>query len=143
MLDVNHPQPHANPMPPKLELAKFPPDDFEAGPPGGFPPGGGVPAGFDPSGGDFKKGRFNPRVIIVGLLAAGGLIAFLILGATQEAERLTIEQAQEEKKAIYVLPEAEQQARWLKWAAVEGSDDSGIGELRQEAFKQLAWHKDP
>ncbi len=143
MLDVNHPQPHANPMPPKMELAKFPPDDFDAGPPGGFPPGGGVPAGFDPSGGDFKKGRFNPWVIIVGLLAAGGLIAFLILGATQEAERLTIEQAQEEKKAIYVLPEAEQQARWLKWAAVEGSDDSGIGELRQEAFKQLAWHKDP
>src|SRR5690606_10162160 len=40
------------------------------------------------------------------------------------------------------LPEDEQLARWRKWAAVEGSDDSGIGELRQEAFKQLAWKKD-
>jgi len=143
MLDVNHPQPTANPIPPRMDLAKFPPDDFDAGPPGGFPPGGGVPAGFDPGGGgDFKKGRFNPWVIIIGLLAAGGLAAFLLMGAKQEAERLTVEQAQDEKKAIYVLPESEQLGRWKKWAAVEGSDDSGIGELRQEAFKQLAWHKE-
>ncbi|HEY6728510.1 MAG TPA: hypothetical protein VI197_31080, partial [Polyangiaceae bacterium] len=142
MLDVNYPQPTANPVPPRMDLAKFPPDDFDAGPPGGFPPGGGVPAGFDPGGGDFKKGRFNPWVIIIGLLAAGGLAAFLLLGAKQEAERLTVEQAQEEKKAIYVLPEGEQLSRWRKWAGTEGSDDSGIGELRQEAFKQLAWKKD-
>src|SRR5690606_36611578 len=60
----------------------------------------------------------------------------------QESERLTVEQAQEEKKAIYVLPESEQLARWRKWAGTEGSDDSGIGELRQEAFKQLAWKRD-
>lgn len=143
MLDVNHPQPTANPVPPRMDLAKFPPDDFDAGPPGGgMPPGGGVPAGFDPGGGDFKKGRFSPWVIIVGLLAVGGLVAFLMMGAAQEAQRLTVEQAQQEKKAIYVLPAEEQVERWRKWAAVEGSDDSGIGELRQEAFKQLAWKKD-
>src|SRR5262245_58343762 len=80
--------------PPRVDFAKFPPDDDELppGPPAGAPAGG----GYDDSG-DFKKGRFNPAVIIVAILAVGGLVAFLLVGFKQEEEKLTVENAEKEK----------------------------------------------
>jgi HEAT repeat protein len=88
--------------------------------------------------GNFKKGRFNPIVILVGVLAVAGLAAFLAIGFKQDAEKLTIEQGEERKKQIFVLPKEEQLPQWRQWAASEASE-----ELRCEALKQLAWAKDP
>jgi HEAT repeat protein len=121
--------------------AKWPPDDDAPGAP--QMPGGGVPAGggYDSGDGNFKKGRFAPVAILVGVLAVGGLGAFLALGAKQEAARLSIEEGEEEKKRIFVLPKAEQSARWREWAAGEKAKSSD--EVRMEALKQLAWNKDP
>ena len=129
------------PQPPigHVDLAKWPPDDDDDMP-GAPPPGGGAPAGggFDSGDGNFKKGRFNPIAIIIGILVVVGGIAFLAIGVKQDAKKLTIEQAEAQKKAIFVLPKPEQIPKWRKWAA---SDQSG--ELKMEALKQLAWAKDP
>lgn len=142
MIDQNlAPVPPASasrPPPPQVDLAKWPPDDGLPGGPqlpgGGFPGGG----GFDPGDGNFKKGRFNPVMILVGIAAVAGLVGFLLIGAKQEAEKLSIEQAEAKKKEIFILPKAEQLPQWERWAASEASD-----ELRAESLKQLAWAKDP
>ncbi len=140
MLDPNLPNlpPASAPRPPlpQVDLAKWPPDDD--GPAIPAPPGGGFPGSYDMGDGNFKKGRFNPVVILVGILAVAGLAAFLLIGFKQDAEKLTVEQGEERKKAIFVLPKAEQLPQWRQWAASEASD-----ELRAEALKQLAWAKDP
>jgi hypothetical protein len=140
MIDPNLPlQPPGSavrPPPPVVQAAKWPPDDLPGGPTGAYAGGG----GFDMSGGggDFKKGRFNPVVILIGVLAVAGLAAFLLIGFKQDAEKLTVEQAEAQKKAIFVRPKAEQIPEWRKWAVTEASD-----ELRAESMKQLAWAKDP
>ena len=67
---------------------------------------------FDSGDGNFKKGRFNPIAIIVGILVVAGLAAFLTIGLKQDAEKLTVEQAEAQKKAIFVLPKAEQIPKW-------------------------------
>jgi len=132
---TNSPAPR-KPPPPTVNLAKWPPDDdIPAAPRGG---GGGVPAGFDSGDGNFKKGRFAPMAILVGLLAVGGFATFMLIGGKQEADKLSIEQGEEKKKAIFVKPKPEQIPDWRKWAASEASE-----ELRAEALKQLAWAKDP
>lgn len=144
MLEPIQPSAVVPPRPPptpieRVELAKWPPDDDDV--PAGAPPGGGFPGGgggFDPGGGDFKKGRFNPVVILVGVVAAIGLVLFLTIGFKQDAERLTVEQAEEQKKAIFILPKDEQLPKWREWSVTDRSD-----ELRAEALKQLAWAKDP
>lgn len=124
--------------PPEIKAAQWPPSGNQVpAAPGGLP-GGGFPNTFDPGDGDFKKGRFNPMIILVGVVAAVGLVVFLMIGVKQEEERLTVEQGEAEKKAIFVLPQNEQIPRWRKWAASGASD-----ELRAEALKQLAWAKDP
>lgn len=137
MLEPNLP-PASAPRPPlpQVNLAKWPPDDD--GP--AVPPtrGGGFPDSFDMGDGNFKRGRFKPIMILVGILAVAGLAAFLFIGVKQEAAKLTIEQAEEKKKAIFVLPRAEQAPEWRRWADSDASD-----ELRAEALKQLAWAKDP
>ncbi len=144
MLDPNLPNPESapRPLPPigRVDLAKWPPDDDDDMP-AAPPPGGGAPAGgggFDTGDGNFKKGRFNPIAIIIGILVVAGGIAFLAIGVKQDAKKLTIEQAEAQKKAIFVLPKAEQIPKWRKWAASDRS-----GELKMEALKQLAWAKDP
>lgn len=140
MLDPNlpHSPPASAPRPPfpQVQAAKWPPDDDgPAVPPA---PSGGFPGSFDIGDGNFKKGRFNPVVILIGVLAVVGLAVFLFIGFKQDAEKLTIEEAEQRKKALFVLPLAEQLPEWRKWAASEASD-----ELRCEALKQLAWAKDP
>src|SRR3954470_7507815 len=139
MLDSNlptvSPAPKRPPLP-AVNLAKWPPDDD--GPAMPRAPGGGIPAGFDSGDGNFKKGRFAPMAILVGLLAVGGFAAFMLIGGKQDAEKLTIEQGEETKKMIFVKPKPEQIPDWRKWAASDASE-----ELRAEALKQLAWAKDP
>ncbi|MBX3131489.1 MAG: HEAT repeat domain-containing protein [Polyangiaceae bacterium] len=97
-----------------------------------------VDAQLDAGDGNFKKGRFNPFVILIGMVAVAALGLFLVIGLKQEGERLTAEQAEEQKKAIYVLPKEEQLPKWREWAKSDRSQ-----ELRAEALKQLAWAKDP
>lgn len=141
MLSPNYqtPTPAPQPIPGRVDFAKWPPDDdnLPAGPPAGSPgiPGGGS---FDAGDGDFKKGRFGVGFIIVGLLAAGGLAAFLIFGMKKDAEKLTVPEAMAKAKEIFVRPKAEQIPDWRKWAATDAS-----AELKREALKQLAWAKDP
>jgi len=144
MLDPNLPEitPARNPHQPspRVDFAKWPPDDDLPGAPAG---GGGVPAGggYDSGDGNFKKGRTAPIAILIGLLAVGGLGAFLALGAKQDAAKLTVEQGEAEKKNIFVLPKTEQATKWREWSMGEKSLSSD--EVRMEALKQLAWNKDP
>jgi HEAT repeat protein len=121
---------------PVVHAAKFPADDDI---PGGLPSPG-VPAGggFDGGDGNFKKGRFNPAVIAVGVLAVVAFVVFLAFGMKKDAERISVEQAEATKKLLFTKPKAEQTPEWRKWAATEQSE-----ELRAEALKQLAWAKDP
>ena len=141
MLSPNNetPRPAPQPIPGRVNFAKWPPDDDDipAGPPMGPPgmPGGGS---FNAGDGDFKKGRFGPGLIIVTLLAVGGLAAFLIFGIQKDAERMTVPEAMAKAKEIFVKPKSEQIPDWRKWAASEAS-----AELKREALKQLAWAKDP
>jgi HEAT repeat protein len=141
MLQTN-PEPAPLPVKPPLphvDLAKWPPDDDVPGGPAmpGIPAGGGY-GGYGGGDGDFKTGRFKPAVILVGIVAVIGFVAFLGFGMKKDAERLTIEQGEEKKKNIFVLPKSEQLTEWRKWAASEASE-----EVRCEAMKQLAWAKDP
>ncbi|HEY6081555.1 MAG TPA: HEAT repeat domain-containing protein [Polyangiaceae bacterium] len=144
MLDPNLPEiiPARNPNqpPPRVDFAKWPPDD---GGPAAPPMGGGVPAGggYDSGDGNFKRGRTAPIAILIGVLAVGGLGLFLALGAKQEATKLSVEQGEEEKKRIFVMPKTEQSALWREWSMGEKSKASD--EVRMEALKQLAWAKDP
>ncbi len=140
MLDPNlpilPPASASRPPLPQVNLAKWPPDDD--GPSMPMPPGGGMPGSYDMGDGNFKKGRFNPVVILIGILAVAGLGVFLAIGFKQDAEKLTAEQAEERKKQIFLQPKAEQTTQWRTWAASDASP-----ELRAEALKQLAWAKDP
>ncbi len=133
------PRPAPQPIVGRVNFAKWPPDDDDipAGPPPGPPgtPGGGS---FNAGDGDFKKGRFGPGLIIVALLAIGGLVTFLIIGVNKDAERMTVPEAMAKAKEIFVKPKTEQIPEWRKWAATEAS-----AELKREALKQLAWAKDP
>ncbi|HEX6271903.1 MAG TPA: HEAT repeat domain-containing protein [Polyangiaceae bacterium] len=132
------PKPVSPPIP-HVDLAKWPPDDDVPGGPAmpGIPAGGGY-GGYGGGDGDFKTGRFKPAVIIVGIVAVIGFVAFLGFGMKKDAERLTIEQGEAIKKDIFLLPKTEQIAKWREWAAKESSD-----EVRSEALKQLAWARDP
>jgi HEAT repeat protein len=108
---------------------------------GGAPGGGGFvpPSPYGAPDGDFKKGRFNPAVIIIGLLVVVAAAVFIAIGLKKDAERITVPDAMKTIKELYVKPRADQIPEWRKWAAsVEVST-----ELKREALKQLAWSRDP
>jgi HEAT repeat protein len=93
--------------------------------------------------GNFKSGGKGKVVAIIALVAALGGGAALWMASSGPAEtELTVEQAAETMKNIFVRPKEEQIAEWRKWAATPG-DKSGMSEIKQEAIKQLAWAKDP
>jgi HEAT repeat protein len=81
--------------------------------------------------GDFKKGRFNPAAVGVGVLMLVGAGAAGIFATRSSAEKLTVEQITNIKKDIYILPRGEQSTRWHQLA------ESGTPELKQEALTQL------
>jgi HEAT repeat protein len=131
--------PPAFPRAPKkgrMDFAKWPPDDdnLPAGPP--IPAGGG--GGMASGDGDFKTGRFNPAIIVIGIVIAALGIAFLFFAFRSQGTKLTPQQIADEKKNIYVLPTKDQIPRWQKWAA-----DPNADALQQEALMQLAWAEDP
>ena len=124
--------PGKRPPPGKL-AAKWPPDDSDipAGPPA--PAGGGYA-----DDGNFKRGRFNPVAVLVGILLVVGAAAAIWFGIRQEGQKMTVEGIAKEKKNIFVLPQKDQVPLWRKWAA-----SSAEPALQQEALIQLAWADDP
>lgn len=119
----------------RLDFAKFPPDDDDL-PPGPSGPAGSGGGGFADDG-DFKRGRFRPAMVLLGVLLALGLATAIVFGLKQEQKKLTVEQIAAEKKNIFVLPQKDQLPRWRAWAAnVEEPS------LQQEALMQLAWAGD-
>jgi HEAT repeat protein len=94
---------------------------------------------FDgPGDGDFKKGRFKPAAIGVGVLlvVVGG--AFAIFAAKGESARMSDPEIRAEERTIMLLPKPEQLPKWRAWAA---RDDVPV--LEQDAFVNLAWARDP
>jgi HEAT repeat protein len=124
-------------LPERALAAKWPPDDDDIGSGGpGFPgAGGGGGGGYGD--GDFKKGRFKPVAIGIGVLLAIGAAGLLAIGLKSDSEKLSKEQVAQEQKQLQLLPKAEQLPKWREWAK---RDD--VPRLQQEAFAQLAWAKD-
>jgi len=121
---------------PKVDAAKWPPDDDALPPGGGYP---GAPSSF--GGGDdgnFKKGRFGPAAVIIGLLAVGGIAAAIAFGSMKDSEKLDPKKVAIEKKEVALLPINEALPTYRKWA--EQDDEP---KLKEEGFTQLAWAKDP
>lgn len=130
----------SNPLPasirkiPKVEAAKWPPDDDDLpqSPPGAPSFSGG---GDD---GNFKKGRFAIGAVIVGILAVGGIAAAIVFGSMKDAEKMDPKRVAMEKKEAALLPIAEALPKYRQWAAQDQET-----KLQEEAFTQLAWAKDP
>lgn len=118
---------------PSLQAAKWPPDDDDmAAPPGSM--GGASFSGGDD--GNFKKGRFKPAFIILGLLAVVAGVGIAVLGGAADAEKMSAKQIAEEKKNTALLPIAEALPKYREWAK------SDVTKLQEEGFTQLAWAKD-
>src|SRR4051812_39250399 len=116
---------HANPtkqLPPALRrvpaetvhAAKWPPDDNDL--PGGGMPGAPSYSGGGGDDGNFKKGRFAPVAILIGVLVAGGIAAGLFFGGMKDAEKMDPKRVALEKKEVALLPIAEAMPKYRKWA---------------------------
>ena len=121
---------------PKVEAAKWPPDD-DALPPGGGLPGAPSYSGGGGDDGNFKRGRFAPAAIIVGILAVGGIAAAIVFGSIKDSEKMDPKRVAIEKKELALLPIDEALPKYRQWAA---QDDEL--KLKEEGFTQLAWAKD-
>ena len=75
----------------RLDFAKWPPDDGDL--PAGPPAGGGGMAADD---GNFKRGRFNPAVVVVGILIVAGFVAAVWFGVLSQGNKLTPQQVADE-----------------------------------------------
>lgn len=137
----NHPQrtPSENVLPPSLrrvprvDAAKWPPDDDGAPPSGG----GGASSYSGGDDGNFKRGRFAPVAILLGVLAAGGVTAAIVFGSMKDAEKMDPKRIALEKTEAALLPINEALPKYRKWA----EPDQEV-KLQEEAFTQLAWAKD-
>src|SRR5262249_15938962 len=122
----------------RYDLAKWPPDDADI-PDGGIPAqpmgGGGGPIG--PYDSDFRRGRFNPKVVLffILILVGGGLLAVFALKS--ESSKMSHDQIAAINKNVYVLPKADRLVKWRELAA-----QSAEFELQQEALIQLGWEGD-
>jgi HEAT repeat protein len=126
--------------PEHVDMAKWPPDDDDA-PAGGGAGGAGAPAGgggpIGPYDADFKKGRFNPKlVLLAALLIIGGVLVF-VFAIKREAARLPADVIAQMKKNAYVLPKAERLAQWRDWAS-----KSEEWKLMEEGLIQLGLEDD-
>ena len=77
----------------------------------------GLDGGFAEDG-NFKRGRFSPVSILVGVLLVLGGAGAIWLGVKQESQKMSVEAVAKEKKNIFVLPQKDQIPLWRKWAAV-------------------------
>jgi HEAT repeat protein len=105
--------------------------------PGGLPalPGG---SGFDPYGPEPKFNKGKGAFLAVGGLAVAGAIAFGVMAAKGESEKFDVKQIAGIRNELALMPKDQQLPKWREWAAKEDP-----AELRQDAFAQLAWAKDP
>ena len=120
---------------PKVEAAKWPPDDDALPPDGGAPGYLGGGGGGD---GNFKKGRFAPVAIIIGIFAVAGIAGAIVFGSMKDAEKMDPKRVAQEKKEAALLPLDEALPKYRKWA--EQDDEV---KLKEEGLTQLAWAKDP
>lgn len=120
---------------PALQAAQWPPPDQDFSNPGAPSFGGGFDGGSDD--GNFKKGRFKPIAIVLGVLAAAAAGAIFIIGGTKSAEELTPKQIADQMKDTAMLPISEALPKWRTWAK-----NGDVPKLQEEAFAQLAWAKD-
>jgi HEAT repeat protein len=120
---------------PRAEAAKWPPDD-DGLPPGSYGGGGASYSGGDD--GNFKRGRFAPAAIIIGILAVGGIGAAVVIGSMKDSEKMDPKKVAIEKKETALLPIGEALPKYRKWA----EQDQEV-KLQEEGFTQLAWAKDP
>jgi len=132
------PNPHLpsrNPAP-ILHAAKWPPDDDDV--PAG--PGGGAPSWSGGGGGDgnFKKGRFAPIAILVGILGVSAIVGAVVFGRMKDSERMDPKKVAQAKKEAALLPLPEAIPTYRKWA--EQTEEI---KLQEEGITQLAWAKDP
>ncbi|NUP09285.1 MAG: HEAT repeat domain-containing protein [Polyangiaceae bacterium] len=86
--------------------------------------------------GNFKRGRFNPIIILLALLAVGGSAFAVWHFYKKDQQRLLPEQRAKEMQNIFILPAEDQVPKWREWAK---HDDK---EMVQEALLQLAQLKD-
>lgn len=112
-------------------MAKFPPDDDAL-----------QEAALQPKAqaaedGNFRRGRFNPVIILIALIAVIGGAAALYFGVKKDKERMLPEQIAKEKQNIFVLPEPDQVPKWRQWVSSEEED------MVQEALIQLGHLEDP
>ncbi len=110
-------------------MAKFPPDDSQLQ----MAPSPQAQVAED---GNFKRGRFNPIVIAVALVALVGGGAAIYFGIKKDQQRLLPEQIARQMQDTFVLPEADQLPKWRSWA--EHEDET----LVQESLIQLGLLKD-
>src|SRR5262245_49532102 len=88
--------------------------------------------------GNFKRGRFSPVALLIGLFLVAGAVFAVLFGINQDSQKMTVEAIAKEKKNIFVLPAKDQIPRWRQWAG-----SAAVTELQQEALIQLAWAEDP
>ncbi len=123
---------------PKVEAAKWPPDDDALPPGGGYPGTPGSPSFPGGDDGNFKKGRFGVAAVIIGILAVGGIASAVVFGSMKDSEKMDPKKVALEKKEVALLPIAEALPKYRQWA--EQDDEV---KLKEEGFTQLAWAKDP
>ena len=119
----------------KHDAAKWPPDDSALPPGPPAPAGPYIPGGDD---GNFKRGRFAPIAIIIGILAVGAVAGILVFGSMKDAEKMDPKKVALEKKEIALLPIDEALPKYRAWGSQEAET-----KLQEEGFTQLAWAKDP
>jgi HEAT repeat protein len=88
--------------------------------------------------GNFKKGRFAPIAVLVGILGVGGIIAAIVFGRMKDTERMDPKKVALAKKEAALLPLPEALPTYRKWA-----EQTEEVKLQEEGITQLAWAKDP
>lgn len=111
-------------------MANTPPED-NAMPE--LPPGPNAKVAED---GNFKRGRFSPIIIIVGILAVAGGAFWIWKGIEKDKQELKAEDRAKVMQDIFILPADEQIPKWRDWAKHEDK------EMVEEALVQLAHLKD-
>jgi HEAT repeat protein len=88
--------------------------------------------------GNFKKGRFAPVAVLVGIVGIGGIIAAIVFGRMKDTERMDPKKVALAKKEAALLPLPEALPTYRKWA-----EQTEEVKLQEEGLTQLAWAKDP
>jgi HEAT repeat protein len=88
--------------------------------------------------GNFKKGRFAPVAILVGILGVGAIAGAIVFGRMKDTERMDPKKVALAKKEAALLPLPEAIPTYRKWA-----EQTEEVKLQEEGLTQLAWAKDP